>query len=225
MRVDVAPDAASRFPGLAVAWSAVDGLDVKGAGAPEAAALQSAATEHVRRTRTLDGLKDDPLFRAYRDFYWSVGVDPTKTRPSGEALNRRVLAGNALPSINAFVDAYNAASLGTGVSIGAYDRDRVAGDALALRLAAPGEPFRGIGEAEPRALAGGEVVLADAARIVNRYPYRDAEETKITTTTRRAVLVACSVPGLPFDAVREAATLATVNVQRACGGVAVEVGP
>ena len=48
-------------------------------------------TEKVREKYDLDSVKNLPTFRAYRDFFWRVGIDPTKNRPAAEALIRRVL--------------------------------------------------------------------------------------------------------------------------------------
>lgn len=222
-RVTLAPDVLARFDGIALAWALVGGLAVRGPGFADALALQRAAEQHVRATRTADGLREDALFRAYRDFYWKLGIDPTKTRPSGEALNRRVLHGKPLPSVNAFVDAYNAASLATGVPIGAYDADVLEGP-LALRLAQRGETFHGLGEPVGRALDGGEVVLADGARVVNFYPYRDADATRVTERTTRALLVACGAPGVERATLRAATDMAVSNVLAACGGKRVEGG-
>ncbi len=39
--------------------------------------------------------------------YLRIGLDPTKTRPSNEALLRRVRRGDAFPRVNALVDAVN----------------------------------------------------------------------------------------------------------------------
>src|SRR2546427_6186444 len=50
-----------------------------------------------RRTYVLETLKDEPRLRAYRDFFWRVGVDPTKVRPAAEALLRRVIQGSPFP--------------------------------------------------------------------------------------------------------------------------------
>lgn len=213
----ISPEVTERFVGIDLAWVRLEGVRVAEEAAADAKALRQEAEEAARGSRTAAGLKDDRLFRAYRDFYWALGIDPTKTRPSGEALNRRVLNGGTLPTINPFVDAYNAASLVSGVSIGAYDADRIDGDVL-LRPAAAGESFRGIGAADAKRLAGGETVLADASRIVNFYPYRDADATKITTASTRALIVACGVPGLDADALMGAADVAAANVRRVCGG-------
>ena len=44
---------------------------------------------------------------AVRTMYKRVGIDPTKTRPSSEALLRRVRKGESLPRINSMVDVCN----------------------------------------------------------------------------------------------------------------------
>ncbi|HEV8396016.1 MAG TPA: phenylalanine--tRNA ligase beta subunit-related protein, partial [Vicinamibacterales bacterium] len=48
---------------------------------------------------------------AVRTMYKRVGLDPTKTRPSSEALLRRVRKGDPLPRINTLVDVCNWCSL------------------------------------------------------------------------------------------------------------------
>ncbi|RLI77804.1 hypothetical protein DRP07_11825, partial [Archaeoglobales archaeon] len=50
--------------------------------------------EEIKNNYNLENLKDHPVVRAYRDFYWRIGIDPTKQRPSSEALLRRGLKGN-----------------------------------------------------------------------------------------------------------------------------------
>jgi len=50
--------------------------------------------------------------RAYRDFYWRIGLDPTKTISSSEALLRRVLKGE-FPTVSVLIDAENIASAET----------------------------------------------------------------------------------------------------------------
>ena len=54
----------------------------------------------MRKNYSLDGLKDEENIRAYRDFFWKLGIDPTKIRPAAEALIRRILGGKEIPRIN-----------------------------------------------------------------------------------------------------------------------------
>src|SRR5512137_2942998 len=113
-------DVLEKFPGIGV----VEGEIASVAIAPDDPALEALKLETARIVSsqyTLEKVKDDPVFRAYRDFFWSVGIDPTKTRPASEALVRRILAGKPLPTINTAVDAYNLASVRTGVPLAAFD--------------------------------------------------------------------------------------------------------
>ncbi len=169
-----------------------------------------------RQRYKLDELKDDPVIRAYRDFYWRMGIDPTKTRPSSEALARRVLRGQSLPKINNVVDAYNLASMETLVSMGAYDDEKI-DYPLTLRFAKPGEEFVGIGRGAEK-LRGGELVLADSSKIINVYPYRDSEHTKVVEDTQEVLLVVAGVPGLSNDLIYRATEKACRYITRFCGG-------
>src|SRR6185369_14670903 len=45
--------------------------------------------------------------QSVRTMYKKVGIDPTKRRPSSEALLRRVLKGDPLPRVNSMVDVCN----------------------------------------------------------------------------------------------------------------------
>lgn len=211
--VAIAPVVLQRFPGLATRAAVLTGLRVSGDEVPFA----SRVIDDVQRTRTLDGLKDDALFRAYRDFYWALGIDPTKLRPSGEALNRRVLQGKPLPHINSFVDAYNLASLKTGVPIAAFDADRLVG-AVELRFARAGEGFVSIGQDKVESLAGHELVMADAEKVIAFYPHRDSDATKVTEATTQVLLVACGAPRVAPAALEETLALATSFVSTVCGG-------
>ncbi len=75
---------------------------------------------------------------AVRGMYRRTGLDPTKRRPSSEALLRRVRKGEALPRINSLVDVCNWCSLEFQLPYGLYDLDRIEGDVI-LRLGAEGE--------------------------------------------------------------------------------------
>src|SRR5262245_10221827 len=81
-----------------------------------------------------------------RDLYKAMGLDPTKTRPSNEALLRRVLKGEALYRVNTLVDALNLASLTHQLPFGLYDADRLR-PPVVLRRGRDGEGYEGIRKA------------------------------------------------------------------------------
>ena len=65
-----------------------------------------------------------------RELYRRFGTDPTRVRPSSEALLRRVKKGEPLPRINSLVDVANALSVQLQVPVGLYDLGKVAGGEL-----------------------------------------------------------------------------------------------
>lgn len=218
MRIVIDRGVSDKFPELSVLVRCVKGVVVK----PFDENLEKFKEEicaEVRRKYTLEGVKDVATFRAYRDFFWRLGVDPTKNRPASEALIRRILAGKGFPKINTLVDAYNLASVVSEVALAAFDTDKLLGKEVIMRLAKKGETFLGIGMKEPISLEGGEVVLENANTLIAIYPYRDAERSKVTESTKNVALVACGVPGIGRDKLLEAAEIAVKYVVRFCGGI------
>lgn len=173
--------------------------------------LQPYLHETQRRlTLSREELKNHEIARALRDFYWRIGIDPTKQRPSSEALARRLITTGYLPMINSVVDACNLVSAETLIPIGLYDTDKIEGK-LSLRAARLDEKFTDI-NGEIKALRKGEIVLSDDIGPLHVFPHRDAERTKITLKTRSVLIVSCGVPGVSEaqleNATEKVATLA-----------------
>jgi len=122
---------------------------------------------------------------AVRTMYKRVGLDPTKTRPSSEALLRRVRKGDALPRINSMVDVCNWCSLEFQLPYGLYDAAHIDGD-IELRIGRDGESYPGIRKDVVH--VGGRIALADRVGPFGN-PTSDSERTMVTTATRRALLV------------------------------------
>lgn len=166
--------------------------------------LREAVYQEVKTKHNIETLKDNPTVRAFRDFYWKLGIDPTKTRPSGEALLRRVLHGDELPRISAVVDAYNLASTKTILPISGFDVDLL-NQPFHVRFAKNGEAFTGIGMDKPITLTEQMLVLADQKQVLCIYPYRDTDLTKITMQTRNAMIIVYGVPRIGEQVLKEAA--------------------
>lgn len=122
---------------------------------------------------------------AVRTMYKQVGLDPTKRRPSSEALLRRVRKGDPLPRINSMVDVCNWCSLEFQLPYGLYDAARIDGD-VTLRLGREGESYPGIRKDDVH--VGGRITLADAVGPFGN-PTSDSARTMVTTATTRALLV------------------------------------
>jgi DNA/RNA-binding domain of Phe-tRNA-synthetase-like protein len=215
--IEVAADVQQKFPDLRVLLREVRGVKISDVD-PQLEEFKEAVCADVKRRFTLESLKDEPVFRAYRDFFWRIGIDPTKTRPAAEALIRRVLGGRSLPRINTAVDAYNLASMKTCVALAAFDVDKLEGQ-LSMRFAEVGEAFFGIGMDKPVTTAGGEIFMADAAMLVAIYPHRDADYSRLTLQTKNVLLVSCGAPSISLAQLEEARNTASEFVVRFCGGV------
>lgn len=120
-----------------------------------------------------------------RTMYKQVGLDPTRRRPSSEALLRRVRKGEPLPRINSMVDVCNWCSLEFQLPYGLYDAARIEGD-VTLRLGREGESYPGIRKDDVH--VGGRITLVDARGPFGN-PTSDSARTMVTTATTRALLV------------------------------------
>jgi len=209
-------DVRTRFPGIKVLVRRVNDVKVEKAN-PELGALKEKLIEETKSKFNVESLKDVPIFRLYRDFFWRLGIDPTKNRPAAEALVRRILAGKPIPSINSVVDAYNLASVRTLVALAVFDADKLKGE-LTLRFAKVGEEFLGIGMEKSLHLSGDEVVVSDAEKLVAVYPYRDAGASKVTRETKNVVILVCGVPRISEENLLEASHTAIEYITEFCGG-------
>ncbi len=216
MRVQIDDRVAEAYPDLELVPVVVEGLQVLRE-RDDLEAHKRRLEEEVRAGGTAATIKDEPRVRAYRDFFWSLGIDPTKTRPAAEALVRRIARGRPLPTINTAVDAYNIASVESRVVFAAFDLGVLHGD-LAMRYAQEGEAFLGIGMDRPKVLSGRELVIDDGVELVAIYPYRDADTSKLTLETRATLCLGCGVPGLDGAVLREATDLAVGYLRRYCTG-------
>ena len=122
---------------------------------------------------------------AVRTMYKRVGIDPTKRRPSSEALLRRVRKGEGLPRINSMVDVCNWCSLEFQLPYGLYDAAHIEGDVV-LRLGVEGESYAGIRKDDVH--VGGRITLADGRGPFGN-PTSDSARTMVTAATTRALVV------------------------------------
>ena len=104
-----------------------------------------AFTEVLQNSSDVDDCKEQYAIAATRTAYRRCGKDPSRYRPSAEALRRRLLRGLKLYQIDTLVDIINLVSLRTGFSIGGFDADKIQGDSLILGIGKEGEPYEGIG--------------------------------------------------------------------------------
>ena len=170
--------------------------------------------ETFRNTLTTESLKDISAIAATRRVYKACGKDPSRYRPSSEALIRRMLQGKKLYQIDTLVDLINLASIKYGYSIGGFDGDKFDGDTLTLGVGREGEPYEGIGRGMLN--IAGLPVYRDHTGGVGT-PTSDNERTKMGLQTRHLVALVNGYDGNEQN-VRATAELIIELVNRFCNG-------
>lgn len=124
---------------------------------------------------------DDKKIESWRDAYRAFGAKPSRTRPSVDALIRRM----PLPEINLVVDAYNSISVRHTLPIGGEDLRRYEGPARLVRATGDEKADEVLGDPEP-----GEVIWRDDAGVTcRRWNWRQGVRTRITEETADAIFI------------------------------------
>ena len=166
------------------------------------AALRAEAARRARASHSLEGLAVHPTAAAVRRLFRQAGCDPTRHRPSSEALLRRVLKGEVLPAIHPLVDLNNCLSVELAVPSCVMALGSAA-PPFTLRAGAPGESM--LSMRGPYELHG-KPLLADAGGPFGT-PITDSERVRVLPATRRAWLVAY----LPASVVDEGCAAAALG--------------
>lgn len=191
----------------------LEGVTVK----PSEPALAAEIDALARELRTRHaGVKsgDVPGTEDARALYKALGIDPTKTRPSNEALLRRVLKGDSLYVINTLVDALNFVSLKVQLPLSIYDAARVE-PPVVLRKGTPGESYEGIRKGTVN--AEGRPVLVDARGPFGN-PTSDSARTCVTLEARSTLVVVYAPASYSERRLGEVMDLTEATLTRFCGG-------
>jgi DNA/RNA-binding domain of Phe-tRNA-synthetase-like protein len=196
----VASELREEFPGLALRYLSVDG----GSGR---------APRHVKsRLQELSNrfsgpqainLRHQPIPWAYRVFYRHIGLDPDEQPTPVEAVALERMKRGGFISRSLLDDALTIAIIESGVALRAFDAGRSEGR-LGIRPTEPGEGLEG----RPGELPSGTLVIADEARPLGLLFGATATGRGVRPRTRRTILAAVQVKGVPDIAVEEAIWLA-----------------
>ncbi|MDQ7842653.1 MAG: phenylalanine--tRNA ligase beta subunit-related protein [Armatimonadota bacterium] len=214
MEITIAPDLADRlFLGVLFAQD----IYVR-AEAPEVWAEVERLAESYRRRFAGKSPGEIAELQPARELYRRTGEDPTKLRPSSEALLRRVLRGEALYRINSLVDTCNLCSLAFLLPIGLYDLDRIVGN-VEVRLGRPGEAYDSLGKG--RYEVEGRLALFDDRGPFGS-PTNDSRRTAITEATRRCLMVIFAPSRYPRERLQDHLAAAAGHLRTLAGAAAVE---
>jgi len=183
----------NQFPGYQ--RGVVIGKDVANGDSPaELVSLLRAEEDSIRRLLDLETLVEHPRIYSWREAYRAFGAKPGKFRPSMEAMVRRVLHNQQIPTINTLVDIGNIVSLRHLVPAGGHAIDVIAAD-ISLRPASGNESFTPFGAEHSEHPEPGEIIFAEGDIVLTRrWTWRQANHTLTLPTT---TAIEYNVDGLP----------------------------
>ena len=139
---------------------------------------------------------------SYRVFFRHIGLDPDEQHTPVESIALERMKKGGFPSKNLLDDALTIATMESGVALRAFDADKVEGR-LGVRSSEPGEQLEG----RPSQLPDGTLVIADESRPLGLLFGATAEGRGVHPRTRRTIIAAVQVKGVPDIAVEEAVWL------------------
>ena len=155
------------------------------------AAAAAKVVERVRSVLQVETLSAHPVIAGLRKLFKAAGCDPTRYRPSSEALVRRLLKGESMPVISPLVDLNNCLSAKLLAPCCVMAEGTVQPPYI-FRAGRPGENYESL--RGPFNLEG-KPLLVDAHGPCD-VPITGSTRVKVTPETSRAWLVAY----LPADA-------------------------
>jgi DNA/RNA-binding domain of Phe-tRNA-synthetase-like protein len=172
----ISPEIFQKYPGYV--RGIVVANHVKNQPSPEElVALLRKAEEELRTRLKIENLLEEPYIKSWRDAFRAFGAKPSDFRSSIEAMSRRVLRGDPLPSINALADIGNIISLRHLVPTGGHAIDHLTQD-ISLRLATGQEIFVPFGSDQVEHPTPGEVIFAEGNTVLtSKWTWRQANHT------------------------------------------------
>jgi DNA/RNA-binding domain of Phe-tRNA-synthetase-like protein len=149
-----------------------------------------------------------------RSLFRSIGMDPTKHRPSSEALLRRALKGKDYFSINTLVDLGNWCSLDFLLPICAYDSDKTEGD-ITARLGLEDESYFGHNNREVS--LHNRYLIADTQCPFGS-PITDSIRTAVDVNTKNAILIIFAPEDYDDELLQKQMKIFAGRVREICGG-------
>jgi len=213
----ISPQVFEKYPGYARA--VVLAFDVHNGHSPASLVQKLRDAEaSVRSQATIDNISEHPRIKSWREAYKAFGAKPSEFRSSVEAMARRALRGDELPSINALVDIGNIVSLYNLVPVGGHSMDELKQD-IALRLATGEENFIPFGSTETEHPLPGEVIFAEGNTVLTRrWTWRQANHTLTLLETRNIEINIDRLPPVELDEIHGIASQVMGLVQEFCGG-------
>ena len=217
IQYSIAPQVFEKFPeyirGVVLAVGVSNGKS-----SPELIQLLRDEEKSLQQRLKVEEITNYPKINSWREAFRSLGIKPSEYRSSIEAMSRRVLRGNELPSINALVDIGNILSLRHLVPTGGHALDAIQSD-ISLRPADGSEEFIPFGSEEMEHPDPDEFVFVEGNTVLTRrWSWRQANHSLTLPSTK---IIEFNIDGLPpvsMDEVELVARDMFDLVGRFCGG-------
>lgn len=204
MDYSIAVDIFQAYPGYRRGVVVVSGA-VNTANSAALETLLRAEEEGVRQRMGSGNVAEYPAVAAWRDAYRRFGAKPSEHRSSIEAILRRVLKPDRLPSINPLVDIGNIVSLHHLLPAGVHPLPEAGESALELRRAQPGDNFSPADGSPAEAPPPEEVVFTHGGEVLTRrWTWRQAAVTQTLPATRNVFFNVDGLPPVSDEQVRQA---------------------
>ena len=175
--------------------------------------LLECAEEYAQNYQNVN-IGDVPGVMNARTLFRSIGMDPTKHRPSSEALLRRALKGLDYFSINTIVDIGNWCSLDFLLPICVYDADKTEGE-ITARLGREGESYFGHNKREVN--LHNRYLIADEKGPFGS-PITDSVRTGVDVKTKNVILIIFAPQDFVEEILQKQMGIFAERVIEICGG-------
>jgi DNA/RNA-binding domain of Phe-tRNA-synthetase-like protein len=176
------------------------------------------AEASVRRQVTIENIAEHPRIKPWREAYKAFGAKPSEFRSSVEAMARRALRNDMIPSINTLVDIGNIVSLEHLMPVGGHSMDELTRD-IDLRLATGEENFVPFGSTEAEHPLPGEVIFAEGNTVLTRrWTWRQANHTLTLPETRSIEINIDRLPPVELEEIHAIANQLMGLMEAYCGG-------
>jgi DNA/RNA-binding domain of Phe-tRNA-synthetase-like protein len=164
----------------------------------DSANIEPALTELygvIRKKFAQDPPASDPVISAVRRMYRRIGWEPTRYRPSSEAMIRRILKNQSLYRINNAVDLGNIVSTYFHLPMGLYDSDKI-DSSVTFDIGKENETYQGL--SIDLIHATGKLILRDKSGIFGN-PTADSRRTCINNNTRNILAIFFIPPEIGYE--------------------------
>jgi DNA/RNA-binding domain of Phe-tRNA-synthetase-like protein len=213
------PESKEKLKGLKVGYISFENIKIEKSNETVDKLVNAASAQVNQRFQNSEQMTQDAIIQGIRELFYNIGLDPTKERPSGEALIRRIVKGQGIYRINTVVDINNVVSMTSAYPCGVYDADKIKGE-ITFLVGKAGENYEGLGGREVN--SENRLLTRDEQSIFGG-PTADSQRTSVNMDTKNVLMLIYS-PEKSENVFLEKVIEKAKNMMSLTGAVAKESG-